>query len=1184
MKGARVGARATTSGRAGAPTPKDNKSDKVMSTPKAEAPCRDADSAAEDKVPRVFDVFTGEPKVGEVLTPLPTVAELLELEELSYVEFLDSLKAGELAEGVLLRPEGSSLELKSSSVMDPEVLEDERTSKRQTRYGAAILKGPSDPYYALLKEFSDVVSDDPPSVLPPDMGVRNEIDLVPGTKYCTTRQWPLPKEQVDVIDAFFAAKHAAGMVRESKSPHSSPTFCVRKPNGKWRMVHAFNKLNAATILASTPIPRKDVLQSNMAGCTIFSALDMVDGYYQLLMRESDIPLTAVSTPSGMLWEWLVMPQGLSNVPATFNRLVTQLFRPMRQFVQTYFDDIFVHSRASEGKTAVEAHLGHLREVLLCMRENRLYANINKCIFGAEEVPFLGCFLGKDGVRADPEKVCAIAQWPVPVSQKGLRKWLGLANYLHKYSANYAEMARPLTNLLKKDAVWSWTSEAQLAFEAITSSLQSAPILALPDEDRLFSVVCDASDFAIGCALLQVDAEGRERVVSFQSRQIKAVEKNYTVHDKELLAMKYALVKFRVHLLGQKPFVIYTDHVSLRTATSSPHLSQRMARWLSFFAEYNFTVEYKPGKQNVLADALSRRADYELAHLAYLESPLYELIREAYADDDDLAGLVEALSAPDKAVELTARQRSRLHRYSVVEGLLYYQVDGGDEPRLVVPNDEDLRHRVLYEAHDTPLSGHLGRKKTYTSVARNFWWPHMYKWVRKYVQTCETCQRVKPAPSASAPLMSLPVPADCWRSVSMDFIFELQADARGHTGILVFVCRLTQLFVDNVFRNHGLPEAFVSDRDPRFVSHFWQHLFRLLGTRLDMSTPDHPQTDGQTERVNRVLEDILRSVCSAEPTKWSVLLPQVEFALNNAVHSSTGFTPFYVNGLRHPRTPLTLPPASNLVGGEANADNPRGLKGLRTSVKRNLLSFIETGAAARQRVRDAMTVAQDIQKEQSDRQGRKNTQVFKLGDQVLLNAKNLPTQAVSAVGSTKLRPRFVGPFTVIGVHGHAYTLDLPSSMATHPTFYVGLLKPYRPAGAVDPEITDPGDVPLQALANPLVVILALRTAGSQAFDIATKLPRQIPDAIPQAVQVLSDILEFLQAGLRILDASTKRHHLGPLTIQQSLTILHPGEKALQVRTGASRTTLSFLVGYHCRCGLRRLCLVMRASSTTMSRGY
>ncbi|KAG2995488.1 hypothetical protein PC121_g20849 [Phytophthora cactorum] len=184
--------------------------------------------------------------------------------------------------------------------------------------------------------------------LPPDRGVRHEIDLVPGTKYCVTRQWPLPKEQCDVIDAFFRAKHEAGLVRERKSPHSTPTFCVRKPNGKWRIVHAFNKPNAATIPAQTPIPRKDVLQNNMVGCTLYSALDLVDGYYQLLMIACDVPLTAVSTPSEMLWKWLVMPQGLSNAPATFNRLVTQLFRPHRAYAQTYFDDIFVHSRAEHG--------------------------------------------------------------------------------------------------------------------------------------------------------------------------------------------------------------------------------------------------------------------------------------------------------------------------------------------------------------------------------------------------------------------------------------------------------------------------------------------------------------------------------------------------------------------------------------------------------------------------------------------------------------------------------------------------------------------------------------------------------------------------------------------------------------------------------------------------------------------
>ncbi|MFN7609807.1 MAG: reverse transcriptase family protein, partial [bacterium] len=201
------------------------------------------------------------------------------------------------------------------------------------------------------------------------------------------------------------------------------TFCVRKPNGKWRIVHAYNKLNACTIAAQTPIPRKDVLKDNMAGSTILSALDLVDGYYQILMRDEDVPLTAVSTPSGMLWEWLVMPQGLSNAPATFNRLVTHLFRPMRKYAQTYFDDIFVHSRAEGKRTAIEVHIDHLRAVLECMRANKLYANQDKCIFGAEEIPFLGCFIGKQGIRADPDKVRAISEWPTPRSQKDLRKCL-----------------------------------------------------------------------------------------------------------------------------------------------------------------------------------------------------------------------------------------------------------------------------------------------------------------------------------------------------------------------------------------------------------------------------------------------------------------------------------------------------------------------------------------------------------------------------------------------------------------------------------------------------------------------------------------------------------------------------------------------------------------------------------------
>ncbi|KAB5587418.1 reverse transcriptase [Ceratobasidium theobromae] len=258
-----------------------------------------------------------------------------------------------------------------------------------------------------------------------------------------------------------------------------------------------------------------------------------------------------------------------------------------------------------------------------------------------------------------------------------------------------------------------------------------------------------------------------------------------------------------------------------------------------------------------------------------------------SEDENYTPLVQFLSdGKDAKVDrLSPRQRAQLHRYELADGLLHYRVDPRDPPRVVVPNDEDLKYDILLEAHDAPISGHLGREKTYQMVSQTFW--------------------VKPSGHASAPLQSLPVPADCWKSMSLDFVFGLPADDKGNTGILVFVCRLSkmvhlapvrdkvtgkqaaQLFLDSVFRYHGLPETIVSDRDPRFTGAFWDTLFQLLGTKLTMSTADHPQTDGQTERVNRVLEDTLRSICAEAPRSWSDQLPMVEFALNNAVHASTG---------------------------------------------------------------------------------------------------------------------------------------------------------------------------------------------------------------------------------------------------------------------------------------------------------
>ena len=417
----------------------------------------------------------------------------------------------------------------------------------------------------------------------------------------------------------------------------------------------------------------------------------------------------------------------------------------------------------------------------------------------------------------------------------------------------------------------------------------------------------------------------------------------------------------MHLLGARPFVVYTDHASLRTATNSPHLSQRMARWLSFFAEYNFRVEYKPGKANVLADALSRRPDLEQVRPDLSSRPLLEAavastrrgepavelarvsvssvrsalrdeIKALYAQDEQCRLLLAHFSG--EKVVLPPRLAAKLSRFSLAEGLLWHRISDDDYVRVVVPNDDDLRHQLLAEFHDVPTSGHLGREKTFLSLSAHFWWPHLYKWVSTFTKTCEVCQRVKPSPSRQAPLHPLPIPTDCWESVSLDFVYGYPADRHGNTGIVVFVDRLSkmvhtaavskevsgaetaEIFISRVFRHHGLPVSIVSDRDPRFTG---PALFDRLGTSLRMSTADHPESDGQTERANRVVEDILRSHCTSFPREWSAMLPFVDFAINNSVHASTGHTPFYLNGLRHPRVPSTLFGDDPILeGGEAQS--------------------------------------------------------------------------------------------------------------------------------------------------------------------------------------------------------------------------------------------------------------------------
>ncbi|OWY93119.1 Pol Polyprotein, partial [Phytophthora megakarya] len=306
----------------------------------------------------------------------------------------------------------------------------------------------------------------------------------------------------------------------------------------------------------------------------------------------------------------------------------------------------------------------------------------------------------------------------------------------------------------------------------------------------------------------------------------------------------------------------------------------MARWLSFFAEYNFEVKYK---------------------------------LTAYAQDDTCVALLPALGSEEfknSDKELSKRLRAQLQRYTLDNGLLYYSTDPEDTPREVVPHDDDLKYRILYEVHDTPVGGHLGRENTYGS------------------------------------------------SISMDFVFGLSKDKTGNTGIVVFIDRLSMMV-----HLSAVPDTVDGEDTAKLF------LDRVLGKKLDMSTADHPQTDGQTERVNRVVEDILRSVCAEAPRRWSEMLPLVEFAINNAVHASTGFIPFFVNGLVDPHVPLTPPRCGSELGGGGLADRLADVSPV--AVRKLVDAFVFSRLSVMRQVRDAMAESQDLQKENADAKGRSN---------------------------------------------------------------------------------------------------------------------------------------------------------------------------------------------------------------------
>ncbi|WVZ98035.1 hypothetical protein U9M48_043518 [Paspalum notatum var. saurae] len=379
-----------------------------------------------------------------------------------------------------------------------------------------------------------------------------------------------------------------GFIRPSSSPWGCPAlFVEKKDQGGKRLCVDYRPLNAVTIKNKYPLPHIDILFDRLAGAKVW-LLSNKD-------REEDIPKTAFSTGYG-LYEYLVMSFGLTNAPAFFMYMMNSVFmNELDKFVVVFIDDILIYSKSEK------EHEEHLKVVLTRLREHKLYAKFSKCAFLLKEVSFLGHILSEKGVAVDPSKVKDVLNWKQPETVTEIRSFLGLAGYYRRFIKDFSKTAKPMTSLTKKNAKYLWSSNCEEAFQTLKKLLTSAPVLAQPDVTKPFDVYCDASGNGPGRVLMR---EGR--VIAYASRQLRKHEANYPTHDLELAAIVHALKIWRHYLLGNTCH-IYTDHKSLKYILTQPELNMRQRRWLELIKDYDLEIHYHPGKANVVADALSRKA-------------------------------------------------------------------------------------------------------------------------------------------------------------------------------------------------------------------------------------------------------------------------------------------------------------------------------------------------------------------------------------------------------------------------------------------------------------------------------------------------------------------------------------------------------------------------------------------------